>query len=258
VTLLKKITRIVRTARPHRYGVGLFCYMLCLILLTDCLVWSSSATFAGISWKSLAIYSLFAQPLWTLAGTKGLIREQADLIQANRWLAIDTLPVAGSLVLLGNSIGTTFKSKMIWIWLGMMWAANLVLHAPWYFGLLAPVFVLIGAINLTLISIACCLLSPKGYSQIMSSIFANICFVISGAVVPLRIFGLSHFSDNFNPISSIVAVPTGMLSAALEGEISAYSLSSLLGRIASALCWTALLFAIARFAERSRRAALHS
>jgi hypothetical protein len=252
------IIAAIKSATRPSLSIGIFIYILILVLATDCFIWYAARSLSNYTAEELIMYSVFAYPLWTLIGVKGLASEQSDLIESGRWQALDLLPGSPTSILVGSSIGQTIKNRafVIWIFLYVVTSALTGVHLVSIVGSVLAIGG--GMVNICLIQVIAMYLSPKGYSGIFGAIVRNGTFLLSGAALPLGMMSDSKYLILFSPISSAVSVPLTSLirreSVYVGAEVAGYWSAFLLVQC----IWILLFLCIGLSLERSRREFLHA
>ncbi|MGB8954355.1 MAG: hypothetical protein WCC10_03220 [Tumebacillaceae bacterium] len=233
-------------------------YFLILIFLTDCVIWYQSGSLSDYDWKYLVQYSLMSFPLWTLVSIKGVGREQVNLMEMNRWHAIDLLPGGATAIILGHYIGKLMKLWLFHLWLIILVILALVNGAPFYIVPIMLLNIMIGAINLTVFGIFARYYSPRGYRDVVNAIVRSVSTLLSGALFPIGIITKnSTLSLLLNPFSTIVTSPVmAILGDPNRSEDRMVFMQLIM--CGSNLFWLILFMLIATRAERTRRYAIYS
>jgi hypothetical protein len=257
VKIMELTFKILKTTRASEFGFWILTYMCVLIIFTDCIVWLGAGSLNGMSWKKLALYSVFAQPLWSFLAVKGVLKEQAELINSERWNTLDTLPMNPLNLSILFHAAQTFKSKSLVVWLSFLFLTGLYLAVPWYFIPLSLLAIFVGTIFLCIASYFFILIAPKGYSSVVSSIFTSICYVLAGSVIPWSIVPEFTWLQNLNPVSLLVSVPLEFL---VEESFSfnTAKMFSLLKKISIGIVWISIFAISTNWVQSKYRARLYS
>ncbi|MDP5274842.1 hypothetical protein [Chengkuizengella axinellae] len=241
------------TPSGYMHWKVLFYYML-LILITDCFIWYNAGSLNGYDWKFLVVYSLMSYPLWIIISLKGLGKEQIDLFESSKWHAVDLFPSGVTNVFLIHYLGKVYKDKWFYCWV----TVYVFLSVSHGYGLitilLALLCIMIGSCNLILAGILTRYYSPKGYSNILSSMFYSLTWIFSGAVFPLGMISNSFLFYILNPFGASISVPLSVLDPTMVEGRDQLILYVLVGSIV----WFFLFFKLCRGAENSQREKFYS
>jgi hypothetical protein len=249
---LSGVVRAAAAASRYDLGWSVLLYSLVLVACTDCLMWFESGSLGGYSWQSLISYSLMGSPLWMMLASKGIAREQTDLMEMSKWHAIDLFPGGATSILLGHYLGKMIKMRALYIWAVVYIILALYIGAPVLALVLAFCNIAAGAINMALGQIAMKMYAPKGYAGVVSGIFSNVTWILSGAVFPLGMINHSPLLYMIDPFAAAVSTPLSLLQSETTHVLAVQAYTFL-----GALIWCLLFGVVTWRAERSQRARIY-
>ena len=247
------IIRIFKNTKKHKFGLMILAYYMLLVLLTDCFLWYQLESVKGHSIEKLILYSFLASPLWIIWTRKGPTVEMGDFIVSGRQFHIEILPISYNFLYYVSFLGKTLKMPAFWIWFILYSAVMIFFHIDFLNIFLGLFLLILGfSINLLLINLLT-VLSPRNYLGVLSAIFSNITWLLSGTVIPLSFISKSLLFYYLNPFASTIYGP---LSFILEPSTGG-SLRISYHLFISNIIWISLLLLITPYIEKRRRAAIN-